>query len=219
MISQRHRTAKSWNTLTLILLFCGCSAPTGSNSATSVVDLNGKAVNLFEENENNAFVVVFMRTDCPIGNRYAPTISQLAAEFRSSDLEFVLVYPIVSDSVESIKTHLSDYSLDLKSYRDPHRSLVKKIGASVTPEAAVFDRQHRLIYRGRVNDRFVDFGKARLEPTTDDLRNVLLKIRQGKEVEPIFTSAVGCYIEEEVERKSLQLPPRLNTEQSRETLR
>ena len=59
--------------------------------------------------------------------------------------------------------------LDLPIARDTALALVKKTGVSVTPEVAVIDAQGEMAYRGRVDDRYVDFGVDRPAPTTRDL--------------------------------------------------
>ena len=179
---------------TFVLIFGGCSDTEMSSSPAVVLDLGGEEVHLLDRTRDQILVAIFLRTDCPIGNRYAPKISKLAAEFQSSDLQFTLVYPNQNETAEKIRQHLNEYSLDLTAYRDPHRTLVAQAQVTVTPEAAVFDRQRRLIYRGRIDDQFVDFGKARPAPTKDDLRDVLVAIREGREIEPTTTRAIGCYI-------------------------
>ena len=40
----------------------------------------------------------------------------------------------------------------------------------------------RLVYRGRIDDRYVDFGTARAAPTTRDLEQVLDAIVAGEAV-------------------------------------
>ncbi len=180
---------------TFVLIFGGCADTERSSSPAVVLDLGGEEVHLLDRTRDHILVAIFLRTDCPIGNRYAPKISRLAAEFQSSELQFALVYPDPNESAEKIRQHLNDYSLDLTAYRDPHRKLVAQAQATVTPEVAVFDRQRRLIYRGRIDDQFIDFGKARPAPTKDDLRDVLVAIQEGRKIEPATTRAIGCYIE------------------------
>ena len=188
-----RRVAPWW--ATFVLMFCGCSDTVTTSSTAVVLNLRGEEVQLLDRTRDQTLVAIFMRTDCPIGNRYAPKISRLAAEFQSAELQFALVYPDPHESAKKIRQHLDTYSLDLAAYRDPHRTLVAQAQATVTPEAAVYDRQRRLIYRGRIDDQFVDFGKARPAPTKNDLRDVLVAIQEGREIEPATTRAIGCYIE------------------------
>jgi hypothetical protein len=167
-----------------------------------VLDLQGRAVNPLALGEGRAVVLIFLRTDCPISNRYAPEIKRLAAQYAAAQFDFWLVYPNADESAEAIRRHLKDYSYDLNALRDPRHALVKLTGVSVTPEAAVFVRDKAaqssaLVYRGRIDDRYVAFGKVRPEPTARDLAEVLDALRQGKRVEPRRTAAVGCFISEQ----------------------
>jgi hypothetical protein len=51
-----------------------------------------------------------------------------------------------------------------------------------------------MVYRGRIDDRYVDFGKTRPAPTNRDLERVLEAILAGKSLSSETTPAVGCFI-------------------------
>jgi len=70
-------------------------------------------------------------------------------------------------------------------------------GVQVTPEVVVFvpgRTGQKMVYRGRIDDWYVDFGKARPAPTTHDLEQVLQEIVAGRQVTPETTHAIGCFI-------------------------
>ena len=142
----------------------------------------------------HATVLIFVRTDCPISNRYAPEIQRIAARFSSQGVKFWLVYADPSETADSIRKHLADYHYDLGVLRDPKRLLVKAAKARVTPEAAIFLPNRKLAYHGRIDDRYIDFGKARNAPTTHDLEAALEAVIAGKPVPSEATRAVGCYL-------------------------
>ena len=54
-----------------------------------------------------------------------------------------------------------EYEYPCPALRDPDHTLVAQTGATVTPEAVVFDSDWTIAYRGRINDEFEDFGKSR----------------------------------------------------------
>ncbi len=139
-------------------------------------------------------VLLFVSTDCPVSNRYAPEISRLHAEFERLGLHFQLVYPNPLDTDAQIQKHLHAYSLPAIARRDPAHTLVQLAGATITPEAAVFDAAGRLVYRGRIDDRFVELGRERPSATRHDLREALTALLAGKSIDPARTQAVGCYI-------------------------
>ena len=167
----------------------------GCDVRPDVVGLDGKAVDLLSLPADTARVVIFVRTDCPIANRYVPVINRLVAEFEPRGVSFALVYPSRLERSAGIQQHLSDYSLELSAYRDPTHRFAAFTGATITPEAVVFDRDSRMIYRGRIDDQFVDFGKSRPAPTKHDLKQVLTQLAAGERVSYSNTTAVGCYIE------------------------
>jgi hypothetical protein len=139
-------------------------------------------------------VLIFVSTDCPISNRYAPEIRRLHDEFTPRGVRFRLVYPNPLDSEADISAHLAEYGYPQIAERDRDHLLVKKAGATITPEAAVFDAHERLVYRGRIDDRFVELGRERPAATRRDLRNALTAALAGRRVSPSETQAVGCFI-------------------------
>jgi hypothetical protein len=180
------------------------SAPRVTNSATTstkdhaappgVCDLRSRPMNPFENPQKKATVLIFVRADCPISNHYAPEIQRLHGKYTSQGLAFWLVYSDPDTPETEITDHLKDYQLTVPALRDPQHALVKRAGATVTPEAAVFLADGRQVYCGRIDDRYADFGKERLAPTRRDLDEVLASITKNKTITPSRTKAVGCYI-------------------------
>jgi hypothetical protein len=50
------------------------------------------------------------------------------------------------------------------------------------------------LYRGRIDDRYIEFGKDRPQPTVRDLERALAAIVAGKPIPVVKTKAIGCYI-------------------------
>lgn len=177
------------------LASCASGPNTQPSPRLALFDMKGLVVNPFHQTQAKAIVFLFVRIDCPISNRYAPEIERLAGKYGTQSIAFWLVYPEASTSVEEIEQHRKEYHLSLSALRDPRHTLVKMAEVTVTPEAAVFLPDRRELYRGRIDDRYVDFGKERPTPTTRDLDEVLGSVMRGKQVANSVTRAVGCYIE------------------------
>jgi hypothetical protein len=141
-----------------------------------------------------AVVFVFVSVDCPISNRYAPEIRRLHDTFTSRGIAFRIVYPNPAESPAMIRGHLKDYSLPPVALRDPKQELAKLAGATITPEAALFDVQDRRLYLGRIDDRYVNIGLQRPSATQHDLQDALADMLAGRPVRQAVTPAVGCYI-------------------------
>ncbi|MCH7779324.1 MAG: redoxin domain-containing protein, partial [Acidobacteria bacterium] len=112
-------------------------------------------------------VLIFVRSDCPVSNRYAPEIQRIYGEYSARGVRFYLVYPDADESLAGIRRHQREYGIALEPLRDPNHQLVSAAGAKVTPEVGVFVGD-RLVYAGRIDDWYVDFGKARAQPTHRD---------------------------------------------------
>ena len=139
-------------------------------------------------------VLIFVSTECPVSNRYAPEIKRLYDQFTPQGVRFRLVYPNPLDDQAVITRHLQDYGYPQIAERDRNHALVTLAGATITPEAAVFDARQRLIYRGRIDDRFVELGRERPSATQHDLRHALTALLAGTRAQPARTQAVGCFI-------------------------
>lgn len=141
-----------------------------------------------------ARVLVFVRTDCPISNRYAPELHRIWQEFHGSGVEFSLVYADSSETEESIARHTHDYDFGFPAVRDPGKTLVKRARVAVTPEAAVFNAAGELVYHGRIDNMYVEIGKTRPAATKHDLEAAIEAVLAGKPVEQPATRAIGCYL-------------------------
>jgi peroxiredoxin len=191
-IRQRVRVVVS---LALILLLAGGALGQATSAPLRLPDLNGKPVEPLRPGAAKAVVFIFTRTDCPISNRYAPEVRRLYEKFAASGITFYLVYADTDESDGEINRHLKAYGYGFGVLRDVHHDLVKLTGVRVTPEAAVYVTG-QMVYRGRIDDRYVAFGKTRPAPTTHDLEQALSSILDGKPVAQPTTPAIGCFIPE-----------------------
>lgn len=143
----------------------------------------------------NPQVWIFVRTDCPIANRYAPTIERLTQMYGKMGVDFLLVYPEPGATATSVEQHRKAYGLTAPYALDPKQERVRKAGIQVTPEVAVYSREGRLLYRGRIDDRQASLGVARSSVSRHDLAEILDAIVAGRT--PAFreTKAFGCAIE------------------------
>ena len=174
-----------------LIVACGPQEPF---KQLKLLDLNGQLVDPLQATDARATVYVFTRTDCPVSNRYAPEIRRLYRKFASQNVAFWLVYLDPEESVETINRHMREYGYKLEALRDLQHDFVKKTGVRVTPEVAVFLPGGRMAYRGRIDDRYVDIGKARPAPTTRDLEEALEAVLDANPVKSPTTDAVGCFI-------------------------
>ena len=168
---------------------------TGGDGRLVLEDIDGVRYGALDDAETNATVLLFMGAMCPISNQYAPEISSICDDYRSRGAECYLVFPEQGLTPQAAREHVSGYGLRFPAILDPDHRLTAKAGATITPEAAVFSREGALLYRGRIDDRHVDFGKSRRQAQRRDLRDALEAITEGRPVQIERTEAVGCFIE------------------------
>jgi len=191
---QTHRSALSV-TLSVLIVVCaivGHARPRFPQKSMAE-NLHGKPLDPFAVSANRVVVLLFVRTDCPISNRYAPLLQKLSEEFRGRAV-FWLVYPDRAETASQIKTHLQDYHYSIAALRDTDHALVRRAQATTTPEAAVFDSSGLLLYHGRIDNWYEDFGRSRPAATTHELTDAIASAIAGKPIHPDHANAVGCYI-------------------------
>jgi hypothetical protein len=158
-----------------------------------LLDLDDQPFDLWKQSAA-ATVVLFTRTDCPISNRCAPEIRRLYEKHHPRGVEFYLVYVDPRTKPEAIRGHLAEFAYPCAGVRDPEHALVAHCGATVTPEAVVFDRDRVMTYRGRVDDRYAALGQPRAEVSTHDLADAIEATLAGQPVANPRAKAVGCVI-------------------------
>jgi thiol-disulfide isomerase/thioredoxin len=157
--------------------------------------VRGAEIDPFKAHKDaKALVFIFVSNECPVANRYAPEMERLHKQYASNQIAFILVHADPSETQASIDKHTRDFGFTCEVLRDADQRLARKAGVKVTPEAAVFLPNGKRVYRGRIDNRQADFGKARPEPSERDLQAALDAIVQGKSVPKPETRAIGCYI-------------------------
>jgi len=87
----------------------GRDGPAIDPPSYGAVDLAGSPVDPCTTTDARAVVLVFIRNDCPISNRYAPEIVRLQTEFGPRGVRFWLVHPTSSETPEAIRKHAKEY--------------------------------------------------------------------------------------------------------------
>ena len=156
-----------------------------------------------------ATVLLFVGTECPISNNYAPAIAALAKTFRAQGASVVLVYSNTGTTPAAIAQHQKAFGLTaLPAVLDTDQKLADSLGATCTPEAFVLDTRRTVRYHGRIDDRYAARGTAKgTGATTHDLRDAVAALLAGHTIAALATPAAGCSIEHTPRKiASLQAP-------------
>ncbi|HET9086347.1 MAG TPA: redoxin domain-containing protein [Acidobacteriaceae bacterium] len=178
-----------------VLLFSTITA--SAAQAPYGVDLSGRPVLRLADSQTKVVVLLFIATDCPVSNRYVPQIRRLQAEFEPQHVAFWVIYPNPADTSVAIRQHQQDFGKIAAEIRDPDHALVQLAHAKITPEAAVLlpDKSgFHEVYVGRIDNRYIDFGRQRPHATQHDLQDAIQAALRGSAVIHPSERPVGCYI-------------------------
>lgn len=182
-----------WSLLLMMLVaLAGTSA--GQQKAASFTDLSGRGHTPLSQPDRKATVLIFVLPDCPVSNAYGPEIKRLVADYEAKKVALFVVHADPEVTLEAAKKHAKEYGYTCPVLRDPAHVLVKAAGVTMAPEVAVLGADRKVLYRGRIDDLYVDYGKRRPAPTQRDLRIALDAILAGKTVAAPTTKVIGCYL-------------------------
>lgn len=160
----------------------------------SLGDANGNEHQFSELSREKAVVLMFVATDCPNSNTYAPVLARLYREYSPRGVAFFNVFSDPSESTAVIRKHEADFQTPFAALLDPHQTLARQTGAKSTPEAVILDSEGKVVYLGRIDNRFVAFGTTRYKPSENDLQEALDAVLRGEPVPHPVTRTIGCAI-------------------------
>jgi hypothetical protein len=150
---------------------------------------------------------LFVLEDCPISRRLAPEFGRICSTYSARGVACTLVFPDPQTTAAQAQSFQKLFSLESIPYQlDSTHHLVRRAGATITPEAALFDARSQLLYLGRLDDSHVSWTQSR-PATRHDLRNALDAALAGRPVPAPRTKAIGCYISP-LPHESIQDPSR-----------
>ena len=180
-----------------LLVSAGRSVAEATNPPpVRVLNLDGLSIDPFRTTAARLKVFFFVSTECPIANRYAPEVRRFCEKFGAQGVDFALVYCDADTTPAAIRQHLKEYRYPCAALRDPKQALARLAHIQVTPECAVFNAAGQLLYHGRIDNRYADFGRARPEPTQRDLQDALAAALVGRAPAGTNQPAVGCRLPE-----------------------
>lgn len=196
---------KQITTLFAAILLCAASvfAAEPESKSTSKVgrqipnfvlqDLQGKQVALADFHDSPAVVVLFLGTECPIGNQYVPYLKELRDRFASAGVTFLIINSNTGDTPDKLQEHQSEYKLDFPILSDPNQEVADIFAAERMTQAFVLDYRRIVRYSGRIDDR-IGYGTKKTKPTREDLAEAVRQVLKKEPVSVAETELVGCLI-------------------------
>lgn len=174
--------------LALALLLSAC----GGEAHRTFTDLRGGMHRPLQVATGKIHVLVFVTTDCPIANSYAPMLRELSEEWLGSNVQLFVVHVEPDTTVAVARAHADLYNLPNPVLIDPRHDLAATLKVRATPEAIVLTSKG-VQYQGRIDDAWGELGTKRTA-STQDLLNAVDAVRQNRKPVPARTEVVGCLL-------------------------
>lgn len=160
-----------------------------------LLDLKGNKTSLASLKDHKATAIIMLSPECPLCQSYTLTINNLAKSYQAKGIGFIGVIPTKDFTLQSITDYRITYKPAIKLLRDPENKLVTLLGATITPEVFLLDRDGKIKYSGRIDNWAYELGKKRKVITEHNLKDAIEAVLAGKAVAVTKTKAVGCFIE------------------------
>ena len=167
--------------------------------------IDGNELPLFDTPAERGTVVVVRDPTCPVSRLYGPRVGELADHYRQLGYDFVFIYPSTALYAEDRIEDRAELNVDGTYVERGSFALASKLGVESTGAVFVLDENHRLRYRGAIDDQY-GIGYTRAHPTSRYLRNALDDLLSGREVSASATSAPGCEVDADPNSDRLLLP-------------
>jgi peroxiredoxin len=161
--------------------------------------------NLSDLGEHKGFALVFLNAECPVSRRYAPKLRALDARYADKGIQFVGVFCSARDTVMEMASFALDQELRFPVVKDEAQEACTVLGIDRVPQVALLDREHRLVYRGRISDQYRVSGTQPFA-RREDLEIAFDELLAGKPISVKETPVDGCKITSPHDRTFDQTP-------------
>lgn len=147
-------------------------------------------VQLHDTVETKCQVLLFLDTQCPVCQGYAPRLRALIEQYRTQGVNFEAYFPNQGENDAKIRSFLSANQLNFDWSYDPGAERAKKYGVSMVPSVVVVSTDQRVRYAGAIDDN-KDASLAKRPYLAEALDAVL----GGKTPKLAKTTSIGCVLE------------------------
>jgi len=159
----------------------------------TLLNIDGHDVSL-SQFKGKPVVIIFMCNHCPYVKAKFEELSYLEKTYTAKGIGFVFINPNDAENYSDDDfAHMKELAR-LRGYKhylvDETQEIAMNYGAVCTPDPFVFDKDHKLVYHGRINDAMSPDAQVHHH----DLREVLDGLLLGKEIKEWFVPSMGCSI-------------------------
>ena len=172
--------------------------PLGSEAPMFVLPdtVSGKTIRLADIASDKATVIMFLCNHCPYVIHVNDEIVRLANDYSAKGVSFAAIssndvenYP--EDGPEQMKKVAEKLKYPFPYLYDESQNVARAFDAACTPDFYVFDKDLKLVYRGRLDD---SRPKSGTPLTGKDMRSALDAVLDGRPVDEKQYPSGGCNI-------------------------
>ena len=149
---------------------------------------------LTDYGEKEGILVIFMCNHCPYVKAKSDAFNELYEKF-GDKIAIVGInsndstnYP--EDSFDNMKKTAQEKEFKFDYLVDETQEIAKKYGAMCTPDPFLFDKDHKLVFHGRIDNAMKPEDTA----TEKTMINNITKLLGGENIEKDFDPSIGCSI-------------------------
>ncbi|HKI17760.1 MAG TPA: redoxin domain-containing protein [Isosphaeraceae bacterium] len=154
----------------------------------------GRDRSLYALRGSRAIVLVFIGTDCPVGNQYAPRLIEMNRDYKTKGVVFLGISSNAHDSEKEVARYVHDMGFDFPVLKDLQNKVADSGLVERTPEVLVLDGAGRVRFRGAIDDQY-KVGKARNAPTQNYVRDALDALLANQPLKVTATKVEGCLLD------------------------
>lgn len=152
-------------------------------------DTTGKEHTL-DQYEGQIVVFNFCSQTCPFSRGADPSINELAKTYGEKGVVFIGVDSNKDYGPEEIQGYIEKADIPYPILKDVGNKLADAVGARVTPEIYIKDKDGTVVYHGAPDNR----TGPKSTPTEHYLKDALEALVAGEPIETTFVKAWGCTI-------------------------
>ncbi len=187
--------AKLIVTLAVSALAVGARMPGPAAAIKMKSAAGGKPVSIADVQGKAGTLVIFTCNHCPFARGWERRIAELANSYSKKGIGVILInandpakYP--EDDFAGMQARAKQLGLQVPYAMDETSGVARALGASVTPEAFLFDKTGKLAYHGAIDDNHRDPAAVK----THYLKDALDAVLEGHPAPRAETKGIGCGI-------------------------
>ena len=157
--------------------------------------VDDKTYSLTSFPEGSPLVIMFICNHCPYVKAIEDRLIQLGFDLKKQNVPVVAIcsndesaHP--EDSFDNLKKRSEEKNYPFVYLHDKDQNAARAFGAVCTPDYFVYDKNHKLAYRGRLDDSWKDESKI----TKRELYEAVQLLLKNEKVSDNQKASMGCSI-------------------------